>query len=142
MASSAQTPRESDSVPLESVTVDSRQGSHSWESDGVQGYLKEELNRQRDTLNRLRSWHNWDQGRRTSLTRFCLSKLRLSKRPECPAEDDLWSLASYHFPLRQDLKVVVCDFGTGRYEKSEHSLTAVEDGKCVIFNQIATTHKI
>lgn len=146
MASSAQTTEEPNPVPLEGVTVDSRQDFASWETDGAENFVEErtkveeESSRQRDTLNRLRSWHNWDQGRRISLTQFCLSKSRLSKRPACPNEDELISLATYYFPLRQDLKVTVCDFGAGRFERSEHSLTAVRDGTCITSKAAAITH--
>ena len=141
-----QTPEESDPVPLEGVTVESRPGSDSSETNGAEQYLEEEIDaeekssRQRDTLKRLRSWHDWDQARRTSLARFCLSKLSLSKRPACPNEEELVSLATHHFPLRQDLKLIVCDFGPGRFERSEHSLTLVKDGKCITSKSAARTH--
>ena len=132
--------------PFQGVTVDSRRGPDSLETDGVRNDLEEkrhaeeESNRQRDTLNRLRSWHDWDQGRRTSLTRFCLSKLRLSKRPACPNEDELISLATYYFPPRVDLKVIVCDFGASRFERSEHSLTVARDRTCITYEWAGITH--
>ena len=150
MADSVPNPEETNPVPLEGVTVEPRLFSDSIgidirviddrEEEVKREQAERELSRQRATLNRLRSWHNWDQGRRTSLTQFCLSKLRLSKRPACPNEDELTSLATYYFPLRKDLEVIVCDFGAGRFERSEHSLTVVRDGTCNTYKYAAIAY--
>ena len=148
MASSAKTPQESNPVPLEGVTVESRRDTDDRETRSVEndreerGHDEEESERQCDTLNRLRSWYDWDQGRRTSLTRFCLSKLRLSKRPLRPKQDEIISLATYYFLLRKDLSITVCDFGAGKFESNEYSLTLVRDGTCNTYKEAAITHAV
>lgn len=136
----AQDPKHENIVPLESVFTDdpsnpgnlgehdsplalpSRSfGSTSWKWD-------EELNSQRAVLKRLKAWQQWDTDRYKSLGSFLMSKAGFPKRPICPSDDQLFSLARHFFPPRWSLKVVVCDFGGGRFERCETELLNVE--KC------------
>ena len=49
----------------------------------------------------------------------------LAKRPICPTDAQLLSLATYFFPARLSLKVTVCDFGEGRFERFDVDLGGV-----------------
>ena len=88
----------------------------------------ETLDSQRAVLKRLKAWHQWDTDRYKSLGNFLMSKAGFPKRPICPSDDQLVSLARHFFPPRWSLKVVVCDFGDGRFERCETNLLNVE--KC------------
>ena len=85
-----------------------------------------ELENHRDVLKRLKAWHHWDANRHKSLSKFLLSKIGYPRRPACPDESDLLSLAKYYFPPRAELKVVVCDYGDGRFNRFEETLGKIE----------------
>lgn len=80
-----------------------------------------ELEQQWKVLHRLRMWHDWDKNRRQSPWKYIMSCI-FSKRPSWLSHTELLSLATYFFPLRAELKVVVCDFtrefGRGRCKTS------------------------
>lgn len=75
------------------------------------------LDSQRAVLKRLQAWHQWDIDRYKSPSKFLLSRVGFPKRPVRPTRAQLLSLATYFFPSRGSLKVVVCDFGEGRFER-------------------------
>ena len=106
--------------------------SHSWwnplRSGNSSRNRGEELDSQRAVLKELKAWHQWDTDRYMSLGKFLMSKAGFPKRPICPSDDQLISLATHFFPPRWSLKVVVCDFGDGRFERCETELLNVE--KC------------
>lgn len=84
---------------------------------------------QRQVLARLRAWHEWGEASRTSPKRFLLSKSGILQRPACPDEQELLSLAFYFFPPRAQLKVIVCDYGDGRFERFEENLGNIGSGR-------------
>ena len=86
---------------------------------------KSELGEVREILNRLRKWHDWEIRRRQSLRRFILSKV-FPKRPPCPLHAELKRLATFFFPFRSLLKATVCDFGDGRFERTEITVSHLE----------------
>ena len=83
----------------------------------------------RETLDRLRRWHDWGVQRETSLSWYLFSKL-YPRRPPCPSQDDLRRLALFFFPPRNTgIKVDVCDFGHNRFETCSTTLNEVEPCK-------------
>ena len=85
---------------------------------------------QRAVLQRLKAWHQWDTDRYTSLGKFLMSKAGFPKRPICPTNTELLSLATFFFPDRHSLKAVVCDFGINDVKREEIDLTDVRQCKC------------
>lgn len=85
---------------------------------------------QRAVLGRLKAWHQWEIDRYNSLTGYILSKVGFPKRPICPSPEEVLSLATYFFPQRRSLRVVVCDFGEGRFDRFEISLENVQ--RCMV----------
>ena len=83
---------------------------------------------QRAVLGRLKAWYQWDVDRYQSLGQFLMSKAGFPKRLIYPSRAELLSLATYFFPRRQSLEVVVCDFGEGRFERFEANFANV--GEC------------
>lgn len=139
-----------DSVPLEDVIISSpRETSHHHlefvsqseytsnivkaseiRSEGQKAALRLEKTRQQlrrhlEVLARLRTWRDWESDRQVSLRRFLLSRL-YSKRPPCPTHQDLRDLAEYFFPLRDSIRVSICDFGEGRFERYETTVGQIE----------------
>lgn len=118
-------------VPLESVVTDEPSGSENLAGHDStyavpsQPSWKKILNSKRAVLKRLKAWHQWEIDRYKSLGKFLISKAGFPKRPICPSNDELLSLATYFFPPRWSLKVVVCDFGDGRFERCEIELINV-----------------
>ena len=83
----------------------------------------------RGTLDRLRAWHDWDVRRQQSLKWYILSRI-YSRRPPCPSKEELRSLALFFFPPRgTGLKVEICDFGDGRFERCDRSIDTLEPCK-------------
>ena len=123
-------------VPLESVVTDEPSGSEdlaghdSTHANSSRPFLDWEkiLDSQRAVLKRLKAWHQWEHDRHESLGKFLMSKAGFPRRPICPSDDQLISLATHFFPPRWSLKVIVCDFGDGRFERCETKLLNVE--KC------------
>ena len=126
-------------VPLESVVTDEPSESERLARNPSIHALpsapswkwNETLNSQRAVLSRLKAWHQWETDRYKSLGKFLMSKAGFPKRPICPSNDQLVSLATHFFPPRWSLKVVVCDFGDGRFERCETELLNVEKCKCL-----------
>ncbi len=87
------------------------------------------LDSQRVVLKRLKAWHQWDTDRYESLSKFIMSKAGLPKRPNCPDSGQLFSLATYFFTPRWSLRVIVCDFGEGRFERFEVDLQNITQCK-------------
>ncbi len=137
-------------APLESVIT----GEHSKSYDGAAGVsfyqqypehnattkkildsqaawnaARKMLDSQRAVLKRLKAWRQWDTDRYKSLRKFIMSKAGLPKRPKCPTPGQLFSLATYFFTPRWSLKVIVCDFGEGRFERFEVDLENVTQCK-------------
>lgn len=123
-------------VPLESVVTDEPSGSGNLAGHNATpdipsqplGQWDEILNSQRAVLKRLKAWHQWEIDRYKSLGKFLVSKAGFPKRPIRPSNDQLLSLATHFFPPRWSLKVIVCDFGDGRFERCEIELINVK--KC------------
>ena len=123
-------------VPLESVVTDEPSGSgNPARSDSTRAVPSwppwkwiEILHSQRAVLKKLKAWHQWENERHESLGKFLMSKAGFPRRPICPSDDQLISLATHFFPPRWSLKVIVCDFGDGRFERCETKLLNVE--KC------------
>lgn len=88
-----------------------------------------ELRRHRATLKRLQTWYQWDETRRSSPMEYMLSNVGIRRRPACPDEQELLSLALYYFPPRAELKAIVCDFGDGKFHRFERSLGGIEASK-------------
>ena len=91
--------------------------------------FEQALKSQRAVLKKLKAWHIWDTDRYKSLGQFLMSKAGFPKRSTCPSSVELFSLATYFFPQRRSLKVVVCDFGEGLFERHEDDLENVEQRK-------------
>ena len=89
------------------------------------------LESQRAVLQKLKAWHQWDTDRYRSLGNFLLSKVGFPKRPFCPTTTELLSLATFFFPQRHSLKVVVCDFGMDGVNREEVDLRDVRQCKCL-----------
>ena len=68
------------------------------------------LEQQRNVLNKLRAWHQWDVAGDNSILASFRKKF-FSKRPLCPSEGEVESLAKYYFPPRGSVKASICDFG-------------------------------
>lgn len=64
-----------------------------------------------------------------------MSKTGFRKRPVRPSHAELVSLATYFFPPCGSLKVVVCDFGAGRFERFEAELEFVQRYKSLFRSQ-------
>lgn len=140
-------------VPLESVVTGKTPGSH--DAGGSDSVDPERLTRNSSTdvlppipsmhepagnadailethrvvLRRLKAWHQWETDRYKSLSKFLMSKAGIPKRPIRPTHAQLLSLATYFFPPRRSLKVVVCDFGESRFERFEVDLFNVQQCK-------------
>ena len=84
---------------------------------------------QRAVLQKLKAWHQWDTDRYRSLGNFLSSKVGFPKRPICPTNTELLSLATFFFPQRHSLKVVVCDFGKNGVNREEVDLRDVRQCK-------------
>lgn len=93
---------------------------------GLVASAGKELEKHREVLKRLKAWHHWDANRHKSLSKFLLSNIGYPRRPDCPDESDLLSIAKYYFPPRAELKVIVCDYGTGRFNRFEETLGKIE----------------
>ncbi|KAL8722754.1 MAG: hypothetical protein Q9225_000815 [Loekoesia sp. 1 TL-2023] len=106
---------------LEVLPASTKKYQHDQSSDSA------ELSKHRAVLKRLRAWHDWDQARRESLLSFVLSKLKIRRRPACPHEQELLSLALYYFPPRAELRATICDFGNGRFERFEQNLGKIDN---------------
>lgn len=112
-------------VPLESIFTGEPSGPpdhrpvSAWADPGGIAKHWDILESQRAVLGRLKAWHQWDTDRYESLSTYLMSKAGFPKRPICPTRDELLSLVTYFFPPRRSLKVVVCDFGAYRCERSE-----------------------
>ena len=91
-------------------------------SHPLKQYFMSELEKQRAVLSQLKAWHNWDDARHESLRHFLLDLFRLTRRPKCPQNNELLSLARYYFPVRAEQKATICDFGDGRFETFEQTL--------------------
>ena len=85
-----------------------------------------QLDQQRWVLSRLKAWHDWDENRHKSLRNFLLSKIGYPRRPNRPNNHELIRLALYFFPPRAKLKVIVCDYGDNRFERSEVMLGQID----------------
>ncbi|KAL8670641.1 MAG: hypothetical protein Q9168_004835 [Polycauliona sp. 1 TL-2023] len=80
----------------------------------------------RDTLDRLRKWHDWGIRRKTSLTFYLFASV-YSKRPPCPSRSELRRLALFFFPSRATgIQVDICDFGDNRFERHETTIDKLE----------------
>ena len=131
----ARDPSHENIVPLESVVTDEPSGSGNLAGHNATPAIpfqppwqwNEILNSQRAVLKRLKAWHQWEIDRYKSLGKLLASKAGFPKRPICPSNDQLLSLATHFFPPRWSLKVVVCDFGHGRFERREIELLNVEN---------------
>ena len=87
-----------------------------------------ELRENRAVLTRLRKWHDWDEAKRKSPLGHSLSNINFRPRPARPCKQELLQLALYYFPPRATLKAIICDFGNGRFERSEQDLGKID--KC------------
>ena len=87
------------------------------------------LDPQRVVLKRLKAWRQWDTDRYKSLSKFIMSKAGFPKRPICATPGQIFSVATYFFTPRWSLKVIVCDFGEGRFERFEVDLENVTQCK-------------
>ena len=85
-----------------------------------------QLEQQRRVLSRLKAWHDWDENRHKSLRNFLLSKIGYPRRPSRPNDSELIQLALYFFPSRAKLKVILCDYGDNRFERSEEMLDVID----------------
>lgn len=129
-------------APLENVVTGQRPGSYGSVPSGSPDIERLTQERERSqsatietqdaVLKRLKAWHLWDTDRYESLSKFLMSKAGFPKRPVCPTPDQLFSLATYFFPPRQSFKVVVCDFGEGRFDRFEVDLEGVQQCKSVL----------
>ena len=88
-----------------------------------------ELRKHRAVLARLREWNDWNEARRKSPLAHVLSKINVRRRPVCPCKQELLQLALYFFPSRATLKAVICDFGDGKFERSEQDLGRIDQCK-------------
>ena len=93
------------------------------------------LETHRAVLSRLKAWHQWEIDRYKSLSKFLMSKAGIPKRPIRPTHAQLLSLATYFFPPRRSLKVVVFDFGGNRFERFEVDLVNVQQCKSLFGSQ-------
>lgn len=80
----------------------------------------------RETLDQLRKWHSWEIRRQRSLRWYLASKV-FPRRPPCPSRTKLKDLALFFFPHRATaVKVEICDFGEGRFERF---ITTIDEAK-------------
>ena len=87
-----------------------------------------ELRKHRAVLARLKAWHDWDEAKRQSPLGRSLSNINFRPQPACPCRQELLQLAFHYFPPRATLKAIICDFGNGRFERSEQNLGKID--KC------------
>ncbi|KAL9578827.1 MAG: hypothetical protein Q9203_006951, partial [Teloschistes exilis] len=87
-------------------------------------YANIELATVRQTLDKLRKWHDWGVRSHQSLRWYLWSRI-YHKRPPCPSRDQLKQLALFFFPPRATaVKVEICDYGDGRFKRYD---TTVDD---------------
>ncbi|KAL9576842.1 MAG: hypothetical protein Q9212_006772 [Teloschistes hypoglaucus] len=80
-------------------------------------YANIELATVRQTLDKLREWHDWGVRSHQSLRWYLWSRI-YHKRPPCPSRDQLKQLALFFFPPRATaVKVEICDYGHGRFKR-------------------------
>jgi len=90
--------------------------------------LQKEKLKHESTLNLLRDWVASKKAAKT--LRGALKQIFTLKGPvHLPLHDDMIQLARYHYPLRCELMVYVCDFGEGRFEKKEVKFCDIDTGK-------------
>ena len=85
-----------------------------------------ELRKHRAVWARLKAWHDWDEAKRQSPLGHSLSNINFRPRPARPCKQELLQLALYYFPPRATLKAIICDFGNGRFERSEQVLGRID----------------
>lgn len=89
---------------------------------------KDTLAKVREVLDRLRKWHDWELRRRHLLRKHLLS-IVFPRRPPCPSRDELKQLATFFFPSRASLIANICDYGEGRFQRSETPISKIEPGE-------------
>ena len=138
-------------IPLDSIitgepsSLDERAAGGSVESEHVHSRSEpilsvrrppwQELETQRGVLKKLKAWHQWDLDRYKSLSRFLMSKAGFPRRPIRPTPDQLSSLTAYFFPPRSSLRVIICDFGEERFERSDVELGDIQQCKSLFSPQ-------
>jgi hypothetical protein len=90
----------------------------------------EEKKQHDDTLNQLREWVD-AKSTPTTINGILAKALNLFLGPSLPIHDRLVGLAKYHYPLRRDVKLYVCDFGDGQFQKREVFFANIDEGKSV-----------
>lgn len=93
--------------------------------------LKASENKRRQhqqTLNALRAWAA-AKAETQGIRRIIRGILRRNRTVPYPNKADLVDMARYYYPLRGDIKVHVCDFGKGRFEKQEIPLGSLDIGE-------------
>lgn len=80
-----------------------------------------DLQKHRGVLERLQARHNWGKSRQGSFRQFLWSRLN-PKRPPCPPNKQLQSLAEVFFPPRALLNFSICDFGAGHFERHDTNI--------------------
>ena len=91
-------------------------------------HAKDELGQVRETLDKLRLWHDWGVRRSQYLHSNIKSKI-FPNRPPCPPFEELKRLATFFFPPRAKLIATVCDYGEGRFERHESNLALLWPGQ-------------
>jgi hypothetical protein len=94
--------------------------------DARLNYWKAEKKQHDRTLEQLRAWANSKQ-RRINLKRLFFRIFDFGSGYRLPDHNSLVNLAKYHYPMRADLTIFVCDFGDNRFEKQEVSFAAIDE---------------
>ena len=89
------------------------------------------LGQQREVLDKLRAWYQWDRTRDRSVLASFQRKI-FSKRPSRPSEREVEGLAKYFFPPRGSVRASICDFGHGeeahqRFKRLDVDITQILD---------------
>ncbi|KAH7408231.1 hypothetical protein DE146DRAFT_645631 [Phaeosphaeria sp. MPI-PUGE-AT-0046c] len=53
-----------------------------------------------------------------------------NKPPSKPSEEELVNMVYHYYPLRADIKIHVCDFGRGKYEKKDMKVSELKEDMC------------
>jgi hypothetical protein len=93
------------------------------EKKAKMNYYRGERAKHDKTLNQLRLW-NESKKKRTTLAGFLTGLLQ--PMPSLPSQMDIVDLAKYHYPMRGNIPVYICDFGDNQFDKKEITIGEIQ----------------
>jgi hypothetical protein len=86
-------------------------------------YYRGERENHDKTLNQLRLW-NASKKKRTTVAGFLAGLFQ--PMPSLPSQKEIVDLAKYHYPLRGNIPVYICDFGDNQFDKKEITIGEIQ----------------